>query len=563
MGVTYKLRQDIVEFIVQTKRADASLSCRGLVGVVKDKFGVEVSKSSVNAVIKQFQLSGPIGRHSTYIAPKNFSIPQQKKEIMLRSVQTFLPVVVPEKPLELVEVPVEEVDATVDAPVTLLPDLLAPVVPAEPVEALVEKAVAAAEPEPSVPAWAGEPGKLYGRLGAAALWFAFKAACSASRLGESLARVIGTLPDGVGAPQCEALFFSALFSEHRPGFESDDLATLWRLSGLEDRTGRALLDKEGQFDQDPRLCPAVHAELAMAFTPARYFRLLTASGGRFSVEASPLGAMPLFAAVERGVDRIITNIVPLIADMPGAGLTPELLSLIRLMEGGDDTLTCLEVIGDDDARCAAFTAIPAMRRAFILRARLTDSEMARVEYDVIDNHRTSLDPLSGIGGTFFEGKLTVEGVSRPLRVVSVTPDGGGDKFTLLSNISSNSLNNNDVLDIYIRSDMAIKVGTETINIEINDVCVPQISKIVDVYREVDYYTRKFFLDPSTRGLSWDDMAAILYDLSGHIKENPKALRFEFELPQGYAHQEKLRSIVNRLNSALFKAADGRRILFAF
>lgn len=63
MGVIHKLKQKIVDFILSAKEKDPTLSCRKLVPLIKKKFRVRVSKSSVNNVLKGTGSSAPIGRH--------------------------------------------------------------------------------------------------------------------------------------------------------------------------------------------------------------------------------------------------------------------------------------------------------------------------------------------------------------------------------------------------------------------------------------------------------------------------------------------------------------------
>src|SRR3989338_10040700 len=84
MGVIYKLKQEVIDFIVNEKRANPNLSCRKLADITQEKFQVEVSKSSINAIIKQASLSSPIGRRVGSLGKsKKFKIPQEKKEEIL------------------------------------------------------------------------------------------------------------------------------------------------------------------------------------------------------------------------------------------------------------------------------------------------------------------------------------------------------------------------------------------------------------------------------------------------------------------------------------------------
>lgn len=62
MGVTYKLLPQIKAFIIEQKKRDPRLSCRKLSSLISKKFLINLSKSSINSMIKQAGLSSPIGR---------------------------------------------------------------------------------------------------------------------------------------------------------------------------------------------------------------------------------------------------------------------------------------------------------------------------------------------------------------------------------------------------------------------------------------------------------------------------------------------------------------------
>ncbi len=80
MGVTYKLKDEVVEFILRQKRDNPQISCRKLVIAIQSAFGLNVSKSSINAVIKEAHLSSPVGRTPAELSrTKKFTIPKEKK----------------------------------------------------------------------------------------------------------------------------------------------------------------------------------------------------------------------------------------------------------------------------------------------------------------------------------------------------------------------------------------------------------------------------------------------------------------------------------------------------
>ena len=62
MGVIYKLKKEIIDFIIEQKKSTSILSCRSLAMLVEGKFRIKVSKSSINSIIKENGLSMPVGR---------------------------------------------------------------------------------------------------------------------------------------------------------------------------------------------------------------------------------------------------------------------------------------------------------------------------------------------------------------------------------------------------------------------------------------------------------------------------------------------------------------------
>ena len=100
MGVIYKLKQEVVDYILQEKTSNPNLGCRQLAFLTSEKFQTNVSKSSVNDVIQKAHLSSPIGRRPSLIKKvKRFQIPSQKKSEFL----SHIPVAVedqPEQPLD-------------------------------------------------------------------------------------------------------------------------------------------------------------------------------------------------------------------------------------------------------------------------------------------------------------------------------------------------------------------------------------------------------------------------------------------------------------------------------
>ncbi|MFH0790748.1 MAG: hypothetical protein V2A64_03860 [Candidatus Omnitrophota bacterium] len=62
MGVIYKLKLEIRDYILEQKRKTPALSCRNLSLLIEEDHKIKVSKSSINSIIKLANLSMPVGR---------------------------------------------------------------------------------------------------------------------------------------------------------------------------------------------------------------------------------------------------------------------------------------------------------------------------------------------------------------------------------------------------------------------------------------------------------------------------------------------------------------------
>ncbi len=92
MGVIHKLKKEVVDFIIEKKKSNPKLSCRKISDLIQIQFSIPVSKSSVNSVLKESNLSSPVGRRSKSRKSKDtFKIPEEKKqEIFEKNKETKL-----------------------------------------------------------------------------------------------------------------------------------------------------------------------------------------------------------------------------------------------------------------------------------------------------------------------------------------------------------------------------------------------------------------------------------------------------------------------------------------
>jgi hypothetical protein len=83
MGVIHKLKQEVVDFILHEKKSSPGIGCRQLAALASQKFQMTVSKSSVSSVLKDANLSSPVGRRTA--GEKRFQIPEQKKKEIFKN----------------------------------------------------------------------------------------------------------------------------------------------------------------------------------------------------------------------------------------------------------------------------------------------------------------------------------------------------------------------------------------------------------------------------------------------------------------------------------------------
>lgn len=60
----YKLTIEIKEFIIEKKKLEPLLSCRSFTPLIEEKFAIKLSKSLINNILKEANLSNPVGRKS-------------------------------------------------------------------------------------------------------------------------------------------------------------------------------------------------------------------------------------------------------------------------------------------------------------------------------------------------------------------------------------------------------------------------------------------------------------------------------------------------------------------
>lgn len=110
MAENYKLSNEIKEYIIEQKKSNNNLSCRGLASLIKERFQIDLSKSLINAVIKQENLSSPVGRRKVdeVVIPVSETV-VSATEPAVSVTEIVAPVAKPELPVKETEIPAKEV----------------------------------------------------------------------------------------------------------------------------------------------------------------------------------------------------------------------------------------------------------------------------------------------------------------------------------------------------------------------------------------------------------------------------------------------------------------------
>ncbi|MDP3142576.1 MAG: helix-turn-helix domain-containing protein [Candidatus Omnitrophota bacterium] len=159
MGVIYKTKGQIKDFILEAKKADSNLSCRQLAPLIQEKFGISLSKSTINNLFKAANLSAPVGRKSLKEKAVLLAVEQPKPVVEempeLAPTAPSQPLLSTEK-LILIEAPKEPVKEPIKEPVV---ESIIESVIITPPPALEPKIAPPPEPVSLPPAPAPEPEK--------------------------------------------------------------------------------------------------------------------------------------------------------------------------------------------------------------------------------------------------------------------------------------------------------------------------------------------------------------------------------------------------------------------
>jgi hypothetical protein len=574
MGVTYKLKQEVIDFIVQKKKADPSLSCRKLVSLVHEAFQVEVSKSSINAVIKEFKLSNPVGRRSVQ-APKNFFIPQEKKQELLAQVVPFLPVVIVQD---------AEPEPT-PTPEAVLP----PVLPSEEVlqPFLIKEEVG--EPPIHLTAdllakeqidWSDEQGVVYENMGFFFVRALMQDVLRRPVLGRVLARAAGLEDQDAGCLEAavlgKAMDLFPVGSAHNSAYSS--------LGAIFDTDPKRVEDLLGKFFGKniplTALSVALEIELGAALVEGAFFKFAADTGRNFYLSAD-LGVFLLgegggrgcsiFKAIEEAVDRCVTGRKPLVFDLP-QGLNDPGQEFLTFLNGqARDRLDKIELWSETSDNLWNFTLKVGQRNRFIANIGHI------VEYG---NNISEISRFSAYQEMAFDGCYDLQECACVLdqakdvkfRAIVVGKQDKEEKTVLLTNILEKELTKTQVLENYLNTKPIITnslhnaPGKKADSHALMGGCLkdkiydknPDLHTIMGlVFQCFETYTAQVLFEDASAA----DLLRRIYAASARIRYQKNFVHVRFEVDKTFPYIVELQTAIDRANCFCIKDYLARRMCF--
>ncbi len=580
MGVVYKLKQEISDFIIQKKKEDHSLSCRKLVDIIEQTFRIQVSKSSVNAIIKEQALSNPVGRAAVFKAPKNFFIPQEKKNLLMANVVPFLkegyvPTAYQEQqnhaPAEVLEAdradvilrqqtegssfieeksPGEEHKiGIVETPVTavnLISDILT-----RPVEIIKAQ---------SVRVWE-DHGVLYQDAGTvflrAALWEVAREPVLGALVKEWAGEAVEQkepaskweeglfIPDNVATD--EAVFFS------REMEESGALAGLGKKNDL-------TVSEEVAWESAAQSLLATAGAVRLVTRNGKIFRLHPGLKEIYtSDDKENMAEEPLYKTMEMVADRLINNVKPFVSAFPLEHSSGEALFLevTAALEGREDAIERIEVVGEDNKVLNVFEGLLPQRRGYIF---LTDVKeiFGEKRGGILDAQETFVDPVSDERVSVGSGTVLIGG--KTFIVAKENKEDALRARTFISNLADRPEKRDAVFQEaagffpYGNRERAVSV----IKPVAFDASASWKSKgVLGMF--------KGFLDWLAEGRYFDTKDALMAakGLSGYIKQKNGGFYIKLALTSGMSFEEEIKEAVRRINENVIFDRLGRRVFVSF
>jgi len=602
MGKIHKLKPEIKSFILEQKKANPASSCRNLASLVKDKFQVKLSKSSINGIIKQAGLSMPVGRRAKKRRQKLELPGQPQLEINVKELtqQVLLPEPAEALP-ELIKKPLEEVPAaSVPQPAEQMPEKPVAEKPAEPIpeqppqELPKEPAQATISVQQIV---TEEPLPLESSCSGAILLKAADCLMGGSyRFAEDIRKRLKEYGSDLLA-KTEALIYLGLFAPEN--IEQKTLESLWPLINrkISLDTITAYTD---QLRQDKALIPDIRRLITNAANEVRCIKLVLANGetvyldGQLhTVWSSPHTPYDLSAAIHNTkhyLNKYALGDTPFLLFMAPGYETPTLEFFKFLMgwEGILEGFVSLYLYGNKFEELEKVTLEQNKRRFFILglwpwqftgqRKIIHMGQFRPFHCQILEKDFFIADLELALTQPITKQSITLRGC--------VLKNAPSDKIRvlILSNFPAAVKTAEEVAQTYLSQwpnleeafqDLSRKIELYTYtanaqrffsidNLGLDLTPVPwDIKTLFDYYlRVLDLYIRWHFMPFGYEEKDFVFMKDNFYNLGASLTRQESRVLIKFPLPPaGFAFSKDLAYACRRLNQREIISSDGKRLWF--
>lgn len=620
MGVVYKFRKEVVDFVLQQKRTDHDLGCRQLAVLTSEKFKIQVSKSSVNAIIKNANLSNAVGRPFSDEAPaKKFQIPPQKKQQLLEEVRKIK---LEQKPLPPKALPQPRRDQVLPPPRNEPWIAQSPKTPpVEPRGCGFSKATFLSHVESMRARRAQGKGIMREGMGCvflkAAQWQLSRTPVLGALLRKHIPEVLPAQFDAFcDMAPCLNLLGVCEFSQ----MERLTNHALWHLNGFEQPlTG---LEISGWGNRIQAVAPSVRffmeyeKEKRQVFMEAKYFEFYLENGARVMTDACLAGLgeenfpTPLpfpeeegfLTCAERAMTMlsrcVISNNQPAVflsSDGRISGAVWDMVAAFEGMEGRQ--FQKVVVFGGAGEQIAEFSWFPRKKRFFMLgvwpwqEEFLTLSKNTKMVEPFYDEVTDKVFYIAAGPAAIFEKELKLKGA--PLRSVTVLSSPEGDPvMVILTNCADKAPA--DIMQAFLgrwpnldagpagralhaagisgagKARARMPVGSQGFPQEdVSGAAGPALGSaerrvgqspslvFQDWGGALNQYCQKHFFGGEFSGLDITQLISTLYSLDGYCAAHERALLVSLSPPPAYSSFNTLRQIIQRVNEAGITDPMGR------
>ncbi|MCA9398622.1 MAG: helix-turn-helix domain-containing protein [Candidatus Omnitrophica bacterium] len=577
MGVTHKLSQEVIDFIIARKKESPRIGVRKLADLVGETFQTKISKSSVNNVLKEANLSSSVGRR----AQGTFKIPREKKE------QLFVPQKKPEPPkkVDKSEQIKKELEK-LNRPMSLMKDPVKSSMGGS-IQAGQAPAVKTDEKANDVErqklSWMG---LIFLK---AAQWEIFEK----PPLGQLLTPYIGKdQPDKISEA---CLYFRLLNIVSDEDVRDSADNAIWYFSGLPTDTTVSHVSEwtqKGEEVSQKLLFEALRLQNEMKMGVQTFCAVLRdktvvsfdASLTRLRTNTDKGSELPIDRAMGALSKRLVVNRQPLIFFFQDETMfeSPDLQRAVRCFDYGvDNHISQVKALDGQGRELAEFSVIPNKRRLFVaglpspagktlkeIRNAIKWAKKQKLSFPALKRAYYFSELKASEATTLFAGRDTA------YRLFALWPEKGkrpGDfaEAPPAALVITNILRAQDteiVSEFILRWPELAPADHRGIVSDLNESQPISQKKVRDFNGLLDgfgqelqeycltHYGLKAF------GADIQDLAEHVYRLSGTAAEDDRFLVVELEIGQGYPYIDQIQNSVKMFNERMIINSDDKRVL---